>query len=189
MKKIMLIIGIIATLNLSSPLARAEGLKIGVVHLSQVFDAYNKTKQLDAELKLDTQKKMADAEQMRNKINAVQKQMNNKMLSLDKRIALKEEFEIAKLRYDMFRKKTMALAERQQILRISDVYKDIRAAINDYAKEQNYDLIIRLQTRDKKHTDIKSLEQEINLTSVLYASNKVNITKIIIEKLNKAYKK
>lgn len=189
MKKSMFIFGLVAALTISSSTLRAETLKVGVVHLSQVFDAYAKTKQLDAELKLDTQKKMADAKGMRDKISSLQKQMDNKMLSLPKRMDLKEEFEIAKLKYDIFRKKTMALAERQQILRISDVYKDIRAAVNSYAKEQSYDLVLRLQTRDKEHTDIKSLEQEINLTSVLYAGDKVNITAAIIEKLNRAYKK
>lgn len=188
MKKILLIALALFSISATSTIY-AEGLKIGVVHLSQVFDAYEKTKQLDAELKADTQTKMADAKVMRDAINSIQKQMENKMLSIDKRLDLKEQFAVAKLRYDMFRKKTMALAERQQILRISDVYKDIRATINAYAQEEGYDLVIRLQTRKQEHTDIKSLEQEMNFTSILYAGKRVTITQAITDKLNKAYTK
>ena len=166
----------------------AEGLKVGVVHLSKAFDAYEKTKKLDTQLKADTQKKMQAAKGMRDDINTLNQQMEHNMLSAEKRMDIKEKLELSKLKYDMFRKRTMALAERQQIMHISDVYKDIRSAINAYAKQNGYDLIIRLQPPEREHKDIASLEQEINLTTVLYAGEKVDITQAVIESLNKAYK-
>jgi Skp family chaperone for outer membrane proteins len=169
--------------------AVAEGIKIGVVDISGVFEKYQKRKDLDQELK-DLEK------QFQSEINKKRKDMINldeetQLLDLGSESRRKNE--------ELLERKNVELegyakfAERQLLRRYKEffetVYDAVVKGVETIGKKEGFDLIIKKEEPELKSGQISDLQFKIGIRTVLYHSKSVDITSKVIEGLNAQYLK
>ncbi|ODS33215.1 MAG: hypothetical protein SCARUB_01695 [Candidatus Scalindua rubra] len=167
--------------------ANAEGLKIGIVDISGVFEKYEKRKDLDQELK-NLEK------EFQNEINKKRKEI----IDLDEETQLLDlGSESRRKNEDSLERKNVELegyakfAERQLLRRYKDffekIYDEVVKEVEIIGKKENYDLIIKKEEPELKSGQISDLQFKIGIRTVLYHSKAVNITSKVIEDLNARY--
>ena len=133
--------------------AAAENIKLGYVDVALVFDSYNKTKDQDASLSDESQKK----QEQRNKMIEKIKNMKNELELLsdkkrEERQAAVDE-EIGKLQNFDQEAKDVLRRERDNMVR--DILKEIDSVIRDYAQKNDYAMMLnsRVLVYAKKQYD------------------------------------
>lgn len=178
-----------ASLKMIPANAVAEGIKIGVVDISGVFEKYQKRKDLDQELK-DLEK------QFQSEINKKRKDMINldeetQLLDLGSESRRKNE--------ELLERKNVELegyakfAERQLLRRYKEffetVYDAVVKGVETIGKKEGFDLIIKKEEPELKSGQISDLQFKIGIRTVLYHSKSVDVTSKVIEGLNAQYLK
>jgi len=176
-------------MNINPVNANAEGFKIGIVDISEVFDKYDKRTDLDQDWK-DLEKEFKD------EINKKRKEM----------IDLKEETQLLDLgsetrrkNEDMWERKNVELegyakyAERQLLKKMKtffeQIYGEAVKKVEEIGESEGYDLILKKQEPELNRGQISDLQLKIGIRTVLYHSKAVDITAIVIEHLNSEYSK
>jgi len=178
-----------ASLKMIPANAVAEGIKIGVVDISGVFEKYQKRKDLDQELK-DLEK------QFQSEINKKRKDMINldeetQLLDLGSESRRKNE--------ELLERKNVELegyakfAERQLLRRYKEffetVYDTVVKGVETIGKKEGFDLIIKKEEPELKSGQISDLQFKIGIRTVLYHSKSVDVTLKVIDGLNAQYLK
>ena len=138
--------------------------KLTYVDLAKVFDEYKKTKGYDKVL----EQKQTEYEKKRaNMIEQVKKlQQKLSLLSEEERESRKGELEAKITQLQEFDRDTTQDLRKQRDDKAQEIFKDIKEAINSYAKKQSLDLIF-----DQR--------------ALVFYDNKLNITEDILKILNK----
>jgi len=167
--------------------AAAPAGSIRVIDMVQVFNSLNDKKNGDAEIE-----QMAnDLKRQRDAVNADLEQMAKELqtLNADSAIgkdamdkAMKKGLELQNFSSYMEQKLTM-----EQRVRTAALYKKINDAVATYAKTNNVSLVI-VTDKDDMHDarTPQELQQRITLRKVIYADEKLDITRTIIENMNAA---
>jgi outer membrane protein len=150
--------------------AQAQGTakKIAFLNLSKLFDNYEKTKEFDTELqaKYTTYEKARD-----EKIEKIKEAQG--------KLALLKEEEKAKMTQDVEKMRTELLEfdqtqttdmKRQRDEKIREVLLEIEKTVSDFAKKDNYDLIL-------------------NDRVLIYGNQTMDITDQILKIMNEVYNK
>ena len=166
--------------------------KLGVVNLRTCFDKdkYERVKEIDVELQKladDYAKKIQEIEkkmvQLKEQIDGLppeSKLRADKMLQFRRlETDLKFEKEYGKAQYlDFYSEKKI------------EIYNEIRRIVGLIAQEQKYDLILRIEAPSRSdQQDPENVTQRINNRVVLYSHDSVDITNLVLERLNAEYKK
>lgn len=164
-----------------------KNLKIGVVDLNGVFEKYEKRKKFDAQLK-------EQETQYQKVINDKKKEL----VSLNEKIQLLDlGSEARKKDEETFEKKNMELesyakfAEKSLMKKYKDyfenLYSEVCKEIEDIGKREQYDLIIKQEEPELQGGGISELQFKVGIKTVLYHSSGVDITKQVIDNINKKY--
>ena len=161
----LLVLVMITAVSLTS---FSKDLKIGYVDIFKVFNEYEKTKEYDS--KLEKKKERAEKE-LDSKKETITK-LQNKMSLLKEKDQKKEQKKISKevKAYRELEREAFTDIKKERDTKMKDIVEDINKVINNYAKENGFDLII-------------------NETSVLYGDKIMDITSDILKISNKRYKK
>lgn len=185
-------------LSQETPAARAltappqeKSFKLGVVNLRTCFDKdkYERVKALDAELaKLGEElaKKVKD-------IEAEMERLQEQIKGLPSGSKLRQE-KIAQLkRLEANRKIEGDLGKTIYLDFYSDkkieIYNEIRRVVELIAKEQKYDLVLRIEPGFLEEQDNETVTQRINNRVVLFHNEGMDITAQVVERLNAEDKK
>jgi Skp family chaperone for outer membrane proteins len=166
--------------------------KLGVVNLRICFDKdkYERVKEVDVELQKladdyakriqEIEKKMVQLKEQIEGLPAESKLRADKILQMRRlETDLKFEKEYGKAQYlDFYSDKKI------------EIYNEIRRVVALIAQEQKYDLILRVEAPGlSDQQDPENVTQRINNRVVLYSHDSVDITTIVLERLNAEYKK
>jgi len=187
-------------LAVASGVARAEtpgeqektSFKLGVVNLRICFDKdkYERVKEVDVELQKladdyskriqEIEKKMVQLKEQIEGLPAESKLRADKILQMRRlETDLKFEKEYGKAQYLDF------YSDRK-----IEIYNEIRRVVALIAQEQKFDLILRVESPGlSDQQDPENVTQRINNRVVLYSHESVDITSIVLERLNAEYKK
>jgi Skp family chaperone for outer membrane proteins len=173
----------------------APSFKVGVVYLQECFDKYEGTKVAEQEL-------TRQRDEGKKKLEELQKRVNT----------LREEYEalvksgmdpekLGELRIEKFqdyKKAQYELELRRKIeeARLTDmygeyqlkIYNEICAMIKRIATEHGFEIVFRADQALVRGGSPESISQQMASRSVLYADPRFNITGLIIDRLNKAYR-
>lgn len=169
-----------------------QGFKLGVVNLRICFDKdkYERVKEIDADLQKladeyakkiqDIEKKMVQLKEQIEGLPAESKLRADKILQMRRLEAdLKFEKEYGKAQYLDF------YSDRK-----IEIYNEIRRVVALIAQEQKFDLILRVESPTlSDQQDPENVTQRINNRVVLYSHESVDITNLVVERLNSEYKK
>ncbi len=159
---------IILCLCISFP-GYSKDIKIGYADIIKLFNNYKKTK--DYEKILDEKKKNKEKEnKLEEKRSEIIKMRDKLELLKDKEKAQQEEkIKIAIREYRTLESQIVADLKKESDEKISEIIGDINNTISRYAEKNRFDLIF-------------------NRSAVLYGSEGIDITDIILKKLNEGYK-
>jgi len=197
MKKLSALLAAAAVLAAGAGTASAQdkdkqGFKLGVVNLRICFDKekYERVKEIDADLQKladeyakkiqDIEKKMVQLKEQIEGLPAESKLRADKILQMRRLEAdLKFEKEYGKAQYLDF------YSDRK-----IEIYNEIRRVVALIAQEQKFDLILRVESPTlSDQQDPENVTQRINTRVVLYSHESVDITNLVLERLNAEYKK
>ncbi|MBV8878781.1 MAG: OmpH family outer membrane protein [Planctomycetaceae bacterium] len=169
-----------------------KSFKLGVVNLRICFDKdkYERVKEIDADLQKladdyakkiqEIEKKMVQLKEQIEGLPAESKLRADKILQMRRLEAdLKFEKEYGKAQYlDFYSDKKI------------EIYNEIRRVVALIAQEQKFDLILRVESPTlSDQQDPENVTQRINNRVVLYSHESVDITSLVLERLNAEYKK
>lgn len=164
--------------------ASAKDLRIGVVNLNEVFE--NSKKRVEMEESFKDLKTRAE-EQLTEKQNSLIG-LREEMQLLEKGSTARKELEAE------LEKKLLYLQLEEEVARrnlgekekeyYEELYQDISNAIEAIGKEQKFDLILKKETIETKSADLLELRLKIGIGTVLYYSEALDITGIVVQYLN-----
>lgn len=174
--------------------AQSTGLKIGIVTLKEAIDKY--------EFVIDEKKKIEE------EMDKYQKELNELKETIQKKtddlaniqpgteLYERKKNEILQLQMTHYVKanlyKQTSDGRKRQFM--FESYTRIMSAISEVAKAGTYDLVLKIDymnLNDPKISDEdrqKIMEQEILLRTVAYHSRSIDITDMVVKKLNEDYK-
>ncbi len=167
--------------------ASAEGLKIGVVDINNIFDNLDKRKDLDEQLK-------ATETEFKNEIES-KKQI---MIDLNEETQLLDLGSEARNRnMEILERKNVELegyakfAEKQLTKKYKDAFEEIYAEIvkevDSFGKEGNYSVIIKKEKPNLQSNQLSDLQFKIGIRTVLYNSSAIDVTPLITDRMNTRY--
>lgn len=157
--------------------------KIGVVNMVEVFGEYKKTKEYEKLLENDKKKEEL-------KIQAIEKEIKilmDEIEALDKYGELRRE-----------KSERLAILSSQREYRAKNwnnwiknkvnkhtvtIYNEIREAIEQYGKDHGYTCILKADPKLELEPE-ESASEKINIRTVLYYDQSINLTEEIIKVLN-----
>lgn len=177
----------------SAATARAE-LEVGVVDIIQVMNRYARTEDANSELKLDlarlestTKPKYDKIEELRNQRDGFNKG-TEEWERLDEQ-AMKAEIELrTEMAYEQAR------IEKRHIETLHDLYRDIKGAVAWVARREKIDLVFTRAWLEPPRIDmeeargLEDLKGRIVGQRLIYPGEPTDVTKAVIEKLNRDYK-
>lgn len=167
----------------------AEGLKIGIVDINEVFDKYNKRADLDQELK-DTEagfkKEIEDKKKVMIDLNEETQLLDLGSESRNKNIDILERKNVELEGYAKFAELQLTKKYKHAF---EVVYEEIINEVNSFGKEKNYSVIIKKEKPNLKSNQLSDLQFKIGIRTVLYNSSSIDITSLITERLNTRYQR
>ncbi|HLY72923.1 MAG TPA: OmpH family outer membrane protein [Planctomycetota bacterium] len=168
------------------------GFKLGVVNLRICFDKdkYERVKEIDADLQ-----KLAD--EYAKKIQEIEKKMVQlkeqiEGLPAESKLRADKILQMRRLEADLKFEKEYGKAQYLDFYsdRKIEIYNEIRRVVGLIAQEQKFDLILRVESPTlSDQQDPENVTQRINNRVVLYNHESVDITTLVVERLNAEYKK
>lgn len=162
----------------------AASLRIGVVHVREVFAGYKVAQQFEAGLKAEK-----DAAQAR--IDEIEKQMNGLMEEiriLPEGNALRIQKEEELLQLDTLRKyrgeRWKAVSQRRINENTARIYNTLRAEVDAYAQENGYQLVLKTEAPRIEEGSDESANRRVNLRAVLWTAPEMDLTAAILARLN-----
>lgn len=179
---------IIFTLVIALPgVGLAKELKMGVVNLNQVFENYEKRKELEEDFK-----------NIRAQAEDTLREKQDEAVSLREEIQLLEQGSAArKKKEEELEKKILYLQLEEDVARrklgeseknfYEELYADISQVIGEIGKNEGFDLILKKEEIEAKSADLLELRLKIGIGTVLYYSGALDVTQKVIDGLNKRY--
>lgn len=167
MKKVLIFLIALGLLSSVSFCAFSKDLRLGYVDIMQVFDEYSKTKDYDGELekKSEVEQKKLDAE--KEKIQKMQNKLS--LLKDSEQEKQREKIEDAIRDFKREERKIFIDLKKERDEKMKEIVTDITETIEEYAGQNNFDMVV-------------------NKNAILYGSNSMDITKTILDIVNKKYK-
>lgn len=165
--------------------------KLGVVNLKTCFDKekHDRVKDVDAELQKNAEELQKKIQDIDRKISTLKERIENLPANSTLRADLsrdlqraatdrKFEAEYGRLRYlDFYNDKKV------------EIYNEIRRVVDMIAKEQKFDLVLRVEAPQLEEDTRETPTAQIASRVVLFHHENVDITNDVVKRLNDEYKK
>lgn len=165
-------------------IASAKELTVGVVNLNDVFERYDKRVDLEErfkELKAQEEELLMEKQ---DDLMALREEMQLLERGSEARKELGIEMEkkalYIQLEEDVARKNLMD-KEREFY---EELYGDISTAIEEMGRQEGFDIILKKETINPKSSDLMELRLKIGMGTILYFSDSLDITDMVVEYLN-----
>ncbi len=185
-KTTLILIGLAAA-TVMAALPPQEGKapeKVGVVSLKVLFEKYDRVKVVDAKLKRIHQEYLTRRKDIQTRLVKAKEQMElfrNAPRTLDEKMRLYNRAK-ADLEYEeKYGLNDYRRAYRE--LKI-EIYNEIRQAVTAIGKEKGFDLIFRIDEAAIEGGDAEPISMRINKAVVLYHHDAMDITSLVLTRLN-----
>jgi Skp family chaperone for outer membrane proteins len=175
----------------AEPEARPS-FKLGVVNLRTCFekDKYERMKEVQEEFKkrVDDHNKQVETlgkemGVLRDKLAGFENPSSPLYGKIEMELALKQ----AELEYLKKSGRARFLDHYNKVK--MEIYNEIRRVVDILGKEQKYDLILRMEEPELEKEDLPTLTQQIASRVVLYHHEGVDLTPLVVERLNQEWRK
>lgn len=180
------------------PLARAvaqetpggkTALRIAVADLREIYEGYEKQKDEEKVVKAYQERIRRHVESLRSDFQRLTDEMKNLSLGSPERLERKGKLE--KIKEELRNLTQTATRElNERVVRATrQLYGEVREVVAEYAGEHGIDLVIKKQSlRADSQSMAASISFQIGFEPVLYVDKRLDITDVIIERLNARYR-
>ena len=168
---------------------KAEGLKIGVIDINEVFDKYAKRVDLDQQLK-DTEAEFKKEIESKKKI-MIDLNEETQLLDLgsESRNANIEILEKKNVELEGYAKFAESQLTKKYKNAFEVIYEEIIKEVDSFGKDGNYDVIIKKEKPNLQSNQLSDLQFKIGIRTVLYNSSAIEITQAVTERMNASYQR
>jgi Skp family chaperone for outer membrane proteins len=165
----------------------AEGLKIGVVDINEVFDKYDRRIDLDQQLK-DTEAGFKKEIESKKKI-MIDLNEETQLLDLgsESRIANIETLEKKNVELEGYAKFAESQLTKKYKNAFEVIYEEIIKEVDSFGEEGNYSVIIKKEKPNLQSNQLSDLQFKIGIRTVLYNSSAIDITQAVTDRVNTRY--
>ena len=148
--------------------------KVAYVDVEEIYKEYNKAKEAEQEMAIQSQKMSNEIEELRMAFQQKVQEYQNSSSSLSDTKKQQQEQELMREQQEIQQRQQMArqLMQEESKGKMDKIDEDIDRLITEYAESKGFTLILGTSSQTK---------------SVLYGSSSKNITSEIIESLNDEY--
>ena len=173
----------------AAPAGNRTPSRVGLIDMAKVFEGYTRFKALREELAAEIEKSDAEARVMVEKMQAMQKEVQENGFQPGS-----PEYEAAEKRildsrgeFEAFRAATQRKLARRESEMFKTIYADTTSMIKKYAEYADYTVVIRFDSKDiEDDTPPAEAVQRMN-KQVVYHRSEHDITEVVLQSLNKQY--
>ena len=165
----------------------AEGIKVGVVDINEIFDKYSKRTDLDQELKdieAGFKKEIEDKKKVMIDLNEETQLLDLGSESRNTNIAILEKKNVELEGYAKYAESQLTKKYKNAF---EVIYEEIIDEVNSFGKEENYSVIIKKEKPNLQSNQLSDLQFKIGIRTVLYNSSSIDITQAITDRINARY--
>jgi Skp family chaperone for outer membrane proteins len=165
----------------------AEGIKVGVVDINEIFDKYSKRTDLDQELKdieAGFKKEIEDKKKVMIDLNEETQLLDLGSESRNTNIAILEKKNVELEGYAKYAESQLTKKYKNAF---EVIYEEIIDEVNSFGKEENYSVIIKKEKPNLQSNQLSDLQFKIGIRTVLYNSSSIDITQVITDRINARY--
>jgi len=180
---------LVLLLAFSAGAAEAEEaeVKIGVVDVIRVFDAYERSEDLEKELQGEAKGFSNKMESMKEELKRLEAEIELLSPEHERRVEAVSELAMKRQVYQ-----STVMAEQKKLMArqskmLVEVYDEIAVAVEEYAKVEGYTLVLKAESKDVRGDTPDEVQLRIAVRPVLYYSSVHDLTDDIIRVLNAKY--
>ncbi|MEY3173119.1 MAG: hypothetical protein RLZZ436_1033 [Planctomycetota bacterium] len=163
--------------------------RVGLIDMAKVFEGYTRFKVMREELSAEIEKSDAEARVMVDKMQAMQKEVqeNGFQPGSPEYEAAEKRILDARGEFEAFRAATQRKLARRESEMFKTIYADTTSMIKKYAEFADYTVVIRFDSKDiEDDTPPAEAVQRMN-KQVVYHRGENDITEVVLQSLNKQY--
>ena len=168
--------------------AAATRARVGVCDVVEVFNNYQRAKDLTAKLNERRQAIKAESQKRSKAIDALRLELENYKKGSKKYEDTLNEIQRLSIEADAYLKYQDALALREHRKLTKDMYNEIKAMIARVARQRGVVLVLQREPDEITTENTAELLRQIYSRKVLYADDSLDLTETVLLALNQAYK-
>jgi Skp family chaperone for outer membrane proteins len=183
---------LLSIVGIASPLqAQAQSPKIAIVSPHRIFKQMAEKKDLDQKIENDFNKSKADLAAKAQTIKDLIGQRGQIKPDHPQYRDLSVKIDQMQAEFEVMQKVAQQQAERSQKIELVHIYREIEEAVAEEATSGKIDLVITDTRRDipdnVEGVPLATLDQFLSQRNVLFASKPVDITELVLTRLDRKY--
>lgn len=168
----------------AQPKAKAEKTAVAVVNVAELINKCDKNQAFQAEVQKRSNRLQAEAKEKQDAINLMKLDLDAIANAQDRANKEREIIEaIAEFR--AWQQIQQEVLVRDQRLNLIELYGDIDKTVAVVAEREGYDIVLfSTPTPDFEQLNPEQLLQVIGNRRVIYQTEKVDVTKVVLEQMN-----
>lgn len=161
---------------------------VACLDVVRIFNEYERQKDLTEEMRVINQEMQDEEQRRRGQIDALQATLDAMSDSDAAKVKRQREMLQMRIDYQTWGELMQADMAREVGLWTRRVYAELAAATKEIAQLQGFDLVIYKEQPELIGFEPEALRDQIRARKLVYASETVDITQMVLDKLNAAYR-
>jgi len=189
MKRIALLIGLLlpAWTAPAQPAPAPGSPKIAVLNLPVVFDGFRMTKDLEGHFEQRRQNIGAEAERRRQVMDGQRAALEAFDPASQDYTDRRDQLLHDQVEYQVWLEFEEQRLKNEHMGWLLKIYRQVRETVAQHAGKQGIDLVLTHDDLSDDIPDSLTLRREILLKKVLYFSDRIDLTDVVLEELNRRY--
>ena len=167
---------------------RAEPTAVAVVDVQQVFDTLTENTQIRADMQSRAESFQQQAEQKRSEIEQLRQRLKALSPGTEAYKQTEEQLQKAVLEHQVWTRFEQRKLQVEYGLQMEKLYRRMLDTIGKVSNETGYDLVLyKEQPPQFEGNDPQQMRSQIAIRKVLYASDQVDITDQVVQRMNNQY--
>ena len=161
---------------------------MGVIYLERVFEQSNLVAHRSAELRALGRDVQARLEAMSEELQGLETELRIRPTSHPRYPEFREQFEVAKLRRDLYREHQAERLQRREMELLRQSYEDLRQLVQEFAVAENLQLVLFTSDADLEAGSVQGLRLQLGQRAVLYHRPEMDVTQAFIAFANSRFR-
>ncbi len=171
------------------PSVSAGVTKVAVCDIVEVFNNYERAKDLTSKLNERTKGIEGENQTRLKSLEAIKMELEGLNPGSPEHDQRLNELQRLSIERDAWLKFQETLARREHVRFTQQMYEEILGTIGEISREKGIQIVLYREKDFQQAANTAELLQQIQLRKVLYSDQSIDITETVLERLNLAYRK
>ncbi len=179
----------LALMLASAPAQGTGQQRIAVCNLTQIFDNFSMTRDLEQMFDARNKEFQARAEEKRQELESKRNQLAQFKPGSDDYMQREQEFIEEQYKFQGWLELWERRLKKEHKLWLRQVYQNVQDATAELSTEQSISLVLTYSNIDEDAPDSAAMKQQILLRTVLFADARIDLTQPILTRLEERYER